>query len=93
MGCQGSGSICIGSGFGSNRSPGASPSWTALGCGVTGVDRSDAEALLAASMLAKDGLPPVLEVIEDVDVQTLDPGHVLSNLGDPSVRGVWFPRA
>jgi hypothetical protein len=58
---------------------------------VTG-DRSDAEALLAACVLAKAGLPPVREVIEDVDVRTLDAGHVLPNMGDPSVRGVWFPR-
>jgi hypothetical protein len=75
-----------------DRPPGGALSWTGLGCGVTGVDRSDAEALLAASPLAKDGLPPVREVIEDVDVQTLDAGHVLPNMGDPSVRGVWFPR-
>lgn len=75
-----------------DRPPGAPSGWTALGCGVTGVDRGDAEALLAASPLAKDGLPPVREVIEDVDVQTLDAGHVLPNMGDPSMRGVWFPR-
>ena len=75
-----------------DRQSGTPPSWTALGCGVTGVDRSDAEALLAASTLAEGGLPPVREVIQDVDVQTLDPGHVLPNMGDPSVRGVWFPR-
>ncbi len=57
-----------------DRSAHAPPSWTGLGCGVTAVDRSDAEALLAASVLARDGLPPMLEVIEDVDVQTLDLG-------------------
>jgi hypothetical protein len=40
-------------------------SFFALGCGVTAVDREDAERLL------------------------LD---VLPNMGDPSIRGVWFPR-
>jgi len=29
---------------------------------------------------------------EDVDVRALDGGHVLPNMGDPSVRGVWYPR-
>jgi hypothetical protein len=36
-------------------------------------------------------LPDVLEVIEDVDVCALDQGHVVAKMGDPSVRGVWWP--
>jgi hypothetical protein len=32
-----------------------------------------------------------LHVTEDVDIQTLDQGHVLPNMGVPSERGVWFP--
>jgi hypothetical protein len=39
-----------------DRPPDAAPSWTGLGCGVTAIDRADAEALLAASPLAGDGL-------------------------------------
>lgn len=74
-----------------DRQPGTPASWTSLGCGVTAVDRGDAEKLLAASALVEGGLPTVREVVADVDVQTLDPGHVLPNMGDPSVRGVWFP--
>ena len=63
-----------------------------LGCGLTAVDRRDAEAMLAASVFGGGPLPAVLEVVEDVDVRDLDEGHVLPNLGDPSARGVWFPR-
>jgi hypothetical protein len=35
------------------------------------------------------------EVIEDIDVRDLhlvDQSHVVPNMGDPSIRGVWFPR-
>jgi hypothetical protein len=66
----------------------------ALGMGVTAVDRSDAETVLRASVLfAHREFPPILEMEEDVDVRELDRGHVLPNMGDPSVRGVWYPRA
>jgi hypothetical protein len=34
----------------------------------------------------------VEHVVEDVDVSQLDAGHVLPNMGDPTLRGVWFPR-
>jgi hypothetical protein len=34
----------------------------------------------------------VLEVVTDVDVQTLDEGHVIPTMDLPNVRGVWFPR-
>lgn len=30
-------------------------------------------------------------MIEDVDVSTLDPEHVLPNTGVPAARGIWFP--
>jgi hypothetical protein len=36
-------------------------------------------------------MPPIIEVIEDVEVSALDPAHVLPNMGDPSQQGVWFP--
>jgi hypothetical protein len=64
-----------------------------LGMGVTALDRADAESLLATStFLAGRQLPTIREVVQDVDVRDLDPGHVLPNMGDPTIRGVWFPR-
>jgi hypothetical protein len=32
-----------------------------------------------------------MEVIEDIDIATLDPKHVLPNMADPSQPGIWFP--
>lgn len=62
-----------------------------LGCGVTALDLEDAKTLIAAVALDGEPLPPIARVIENVDVRTLDRGHVLPNMGDPSVRGLWFP--
>jgi hypothetical protein len=64
-----------------------------LGCGVTAVDVDDATHLIRTVALDGTELPPIASVTEDVDVGTLDAGHVLPNMGDPSVRGVWFPRS
>jgi hypothetical protein len=72
--------------------PTALPAGTWLGCGVTAVDRHDAERLLAAGPFGGSELPPVKRLVEDVDVSELDAGHVIPNIGDPTRRGVWFPR-
>jgi hypothetical protein len=63
-----------------------------LGCGVTAVDAEDARNLISAIALDGSALPDIADVVEDVDVRTLDEGHVLPNMGDPTVRGVWYPR-
>ncbi len=62
-----------------------------FGCGVTGYDRADAMQLLSRTVLAKYPELKVDTVIEDVDVRSLDVGHVHPNMGVPAVRGVWFP--
>jgi hypothetical protein len=28
---------------------------------------------------------------ENLDIRTLDQGHVIPNMKDPTLRGVWFP--
>ncbi len=62
-----------------------------LGCGVTASDIHD--ALLLVGMAFPDlDLGSPLSVIEDVDVSSLDANHVLPNLGNVLVRGVWWPR-
>lgn len=63
-----------------------------LGCGVTALSVEDAKKLIETVALQGQPLPPIAEVVKDVDVRTLDAGHVLPNMGDPSRRGVWFPR-
>jgi hypothetical protein len=30
--------------------------------------------------------------VADIDLRTLDPEHVLPNIGPVVVRGVWYPR-
>ena len=64
-----------------------------IGCGVTAVSRADAERLLTDGPFRGAELPPVEKLIEDADVSELDAGHVLPNMGDPTLRGVWFPRS
>jgi hypothetical protein len=59
---------------------------------VTAVDAEDARNLISAIALDGSALPDIADVVEDVDVRTLDEGHVLPNMGDPTVRGVWYPR-
>lgn len=61
--------------------------------GVTAVDRQDAEELLSARVFGSRGLPSIRRVVEDVDVRDLDQAHVVPNMADPSVRGVWWPRS
>ena len=61
-----------------------------LGYGVTAYGEADALELLAAAIGRP--LPRVRSVIVDIDVSTLDGGHVLPNVvAPPSERGVWFP--
>ncbi|MEM1059261.1 MAG: hypothetical protein AAGK14_08430 [Verrucomicrobiota bacterium] len=62
-----------------------------LGCGVTAFHMEDAKNLMADKIFAPDDLPPIAEMIENVDVSSLDAGHVLPNMMPPSVRGIWFP--
>jgi hypothetical protein len=68
------------------------PSIINRGCGVTAYDRADALNILQATVFAETSMPEIVEVIEDVDVRTLDQGHVIPKMGVVVERGVWFPR-
>lgn len=61
------------------------------GCGVTAFDRDDAITLVREGFGERD-LPTPSRIVEDVDVRTLDQGHVIPNMGDVTRRGIWFPR-
>ena len=69
----------------------APPLGVLLGCGVTARDRSDAEALIRARVFRAEPVPPLAQLIEDVEVSALDQRHVVPNMGDPTKRGVWYP--
>jgi hypothetical protein len=72
--------------------PLASPQPLNLGCGVTAHDYSDALALLREKVFKDEALPRILELKENVDIAMLDQKHVLPNMEDPTIRGIWFPR-
>jgi hypothetical protein len=62
-----------------------------LGCGITAFNKDDAIVLLRERVFAGREMPTIAEVTEDVDISTLDRGHVLPNMGVVGIRGVWFP--
>lgn len=62
-----------------------------MGCGLTAYDYSDALNLLSNKVFKEKPLPNIIKTIENIDVSTLDPGHVLPNMLSPDKRGVWFP--
>lgn len=63
-----------------------------LGFGVTAWTEDDARHLLRERVFRDHPVIEIAHVQEDVDVSSLDPGHVLPNIGDPTQRGVWFPK-
>jgi len=62
-----------------------------MGCGITAYDVEDAISILREKVLA-DGEATVAKVIHDVSIDDLDRNHVLPNIGNVLVRGVWFPQ-
>ena len=61
-----------------------------LGIGVT--EFSEAEARALAESEARRLGRRIISCTPDIDVSTLDPRHVLPNLGPSAVRGIWYPR-
>ena len=62
-----------------------------MGFGITAHSLDDALQLLREQVFRGRELPPLDRVREDVDISMLDPNHVRPNMGNPVVRGVWFP--
>ena len=59
--------------------------------GVTAWTYDDALAILRNTIPIWKQLQ-LTRRVSDVDIQTLDPNHVLPNMGMCSVRGIWFPK-
>ncbi|MCA9250591.1 MAG: hypothetical protein R3E58_08480 [Phycisphaerae bacterium] len=59
--------------------------------GVTAHSIDDAILLLTKHALDGRDLAKKFELEIDIDVDTLDHNHVTPNIGDCSIRGVWFP--
>jgi hypothetical protein len=64
---------------------------TGFGFGVTAYSIADARELLAAVIHDRYRESEVLTITEDVDIRSLDQAHVISNMGPPNLRGVWYP--
>ena len=61
------------------------------GCGITAYDEADARRLFETTVVPYLGPREIVGIIEDIDVTTLDQGHVIPNMGICSNRGVWYP--
>jgi hypothetical protein len=59
--------------------------------GVTAYDVDDANRLLDENLFKAETRPALAGLIEDIDVSTLDPNHILPNIGFTTIRGIWYP--
>jgi hypothetical protein len=62
-----------------------------MGCGVTAFDFQDALRLMDQKIFHSQQRPPFKNIVENVDIRTLDQGHVVVNMRPPNWRGIWFP--
>ena len=62
-----------------------------LGCGITAYNLDDARRMLRQEIFPLYGDRAVARVIEGVEIASLDETGVRRRLGNPAVRGVWFP--
>jgi len=69
-----------------------SPCGTVSGLGVTAYSYDDAIAIITAKIFTDNNMPEIKTCIENIDVSTLDKGHVLPNIGPSNFRGIWFPK-
>lgn len=67
------------------------PYGTLKGCGVTAYNYEDAVNIINEKVFKSNGLPIIKRIVENVDVRTLDQGHVIPNMLPTVARGVWFP--
>ena len=67
------------------------PAGLGLGCGVTAYDYDDAIKLLDEKVFSVIKRPPFSKTVENIDIRTLDQGHIVPNMKSPEYRGVWFP--
>jgi hypothetical protein len=60
--------------------------------GVTAWTVEDARGLILGTARFGQSLPPVIQLIEDADISTLDQNHVLPNIAAPNEMGIWYPK-
>lgn len=67
------------------------PSPLNMGCGVTAYSYEDALYLLQDHVFGENEIPRMMECIENIEQTALDQKHILPNIGDATIRGIWFP--
>lgn len=67
------------------------PPGIGIGCGITAFNYNDALQILDEKIFCSVKRPPFKKIVENIDVNTLDQGHVIPNMNPPIYRGVWFP--
>lgn len=67
------------------------PPGLAWGCGITAHDYADAISILKQKVFKDQHIPELKDHKENIDIRTLDQGHIVPNMKDPTWRGVWFP--
>ncbi|MEO6303787.1 MAG: hypothetical protein ABIP51_11515 [Bacteroidia bacterium] len=61
------------------------------GCGITAFNYDDALNIMKEKIFKEENIPEIIIKIENVDICTLDQGHVVPNMYSPNYRGIWFP--
>jgi len=62
-----------------------------MGCGITAYDYEDALLILQHKVFKSKEIPSSIQVIKNIDISTLDSGHILPNIAPSNRRGVWYP--
>jgi hypothetical protein len=62
-----------------------------IGCGITARDESDAISLINERLSLEGEHLDIASISTVDDVSTLDASHVLPNMGNMFLRGIWFP--
>ena len=63
-----------------------------LGCGVSAHSLQDAINIMREYIFGDNGPPEIIEQIEQIELDSLEKNHVLPNIGNVAIRGVWFPQ-
>lgn len=67
------------------------PIGTWMGCGVTAYDKDDALKMLKEKIFFDWELIPIASIKENISIEDLDQNHVVPNIGNFFMRGIWFP--
>ncbi len=68
----------------------ARPTPLNLGCGVTAESKQAAIDLVKNRVFGGNEFE-IEKIVENVAISEMDQGHVIPNMGNPVLRGIWFP--